>query len=40
MTQPPNNFTTTDATVTVTGIVNDIVVGTVNDQQAGVTVNG
>ncbi|MEO8368069.1 MAG: choice-of-anchor X domain-containing protein [Candidatus Solibacter sp.] len=40
VTQPPNNFTTTDATITVTGIVNDIVVGTVNDQQAGVTVNG
>ena len=40
ITQPPNNYATTDATVTVTGIVNDIVVGTVNDQQAGVTVNG
>jgi glucodextranase-like protein len=31
---------TTDATVTVSGAVNDIVVGTINDQDAQVTVNG
>ncbi len=37
---PANNGATSDATVTVTGLVNDIVVGTVNPQQATVTVNG
>lgn len=37
---PPDNFKTSETSVTVTGIVNDIVVGTVNDQQASVTVNG
>ncbi len=37
---PVNGSTTIDSTVTVTGIVNDIVVGTVNTQQARVTVNG
>lgn len=37
---PTNNGITTDASVTVTGLVNDIVVGTVNPQQAAVTVNG
>ncbi len=40
ITQPPDQFVTSDSTVTVTGIVNDIVVGTVNDQQATVVVNG
>jgi hypothetical protein len=37
---PTSNTVTTDATTTVTGLVNDIVVGTVNPQQATVTVNG
>jgi hypothetical protein len=37
---PPDQFLTTDATITVTGMVNDIVVGTVNPQQATVNVNG
>ncbi|MFL6211724.1 MAG: hypothetical protein ACJ74W_22950 [Pyrinomonadaceae bacterium] len=37
---PTNDMVTTDATTTVTGLVNDIVVGTVNPQQATVTVNG
>jgi len=37
---PANDFVTTDVAITVSGIVNDIVVGTVNDQQAQVTVNG
>jgi hypothetical protein len=37
---PADNSTTTDASITVTGMVNDIVVGTVNPQQATVTVNG
>jgi len=37
---PANNSVTTDATVSVTGLINDIVVGTVNSQQATVTVNG
>lgn len=37
---PAGGSSTTDATVTVTGIVNDVVVGTVNDQNATVTVNG
>ncbi|HWF08832.1 MAG TPA: choice-of-anchor X domain-containing protein [Bryobacteraceae bacterium] len=36
---PLNNAVTTAATISVNGIVNDIVVGTVNDQQATVTVN-
>lgn len=40
ITSPLNNFITTDGSITVSGIVNDIVVGTVNDQQAQVTVNG
>jgi hypothetical protein len=40
ITEPGDQFTTTDTTVTVTGIVNDIVVGTVNPTQAAVTVNG
>jgi hypothetical protein len=37
---PTNNIVTADATTTVTGLVNDIVVGTVNPEQATVTVNG
>ncbi len=37
---PTNNGVTTESTITVTGLVNDIVVGTVNNQQATVTVNG
>jgi hypothetical protein len=36
---PSDGFVTTNATVNVTGIVNDVVVGTVNDQEAQVTVN-
>ena len=37
---PGAGASTGAATVTVTGVVNDIVVGTVNSQQATVTVNG
>ena len=37
---PPNGFTTPEPTIGVSGIVNDIVVGTINPQQARVTVNG
>ena len=37
---PLDGATTPDTNVTVTGLVNDIVVGTVNTQQASVTVNG
>lgn len=37
---PVAGYSTTEPAITVTGIVNDIVVGTVNDQQASVTVNG
>ena len=40
ITSPPDQFVTTDASITVAGIVNDIVVGTVNSQQAQVSVNG
>ena len=40
VTSPADGYKTTESSVTVTGIVNDIVVGTVNDQQASVTVNG
>jgi len=40
ITSPPDQFVTTDSAISVSGIVNDIVVGTVNDQQAQVTVNG
>jgi hypothetical protein len=39
ITSPPDHFVTTEAAVSVAGIVNDIVVGTVNDQQAQVSVN-
>jgi hypothetical protein len=37
---PADGATTTDDAITISGLVNDIVVGTVNDQQATVTVNG
>jgi hypothetical protein len=37
---PPEQFETTDNKVTVAGSVNDIVVGTVNAEQAQVSVNG
>jgi hypothetical protein len=37
---PADNSTTTESTISVSGIVNDIVVGTVNNQEAQVTVNG
>ena len=37
---PPAGVDTAAATINVTGTVNDIVVGTVNDQQAQVIVNG
>jgi glucodextranase-like protein len=37
---PSDQLVTTDASITVTGLVNDIVVGTVNPQQATVKVNG
>ena len=40
ITSPPDQFETTDASISVAGIINDIVVGTVNDEQAQVTVNG
>jgi membrane-bound inhibitor of C-type lysozyme len=40
VTSPADGYKTAESSVTVTGIVNDIVVGTVNDQQAKVTVNG
>ena len=40
ITSPPDRFLTTEATVSIAGIVNDIVVGTVNDEQATVTVKG
>jgi len=40
ITTPVNQFVTTDASISVAGSVNDIVVGTVNAQQAQVTVNG
>src|SRR5207249_3490000 len=37
---PPDKFVTMESAVSVAGIINDIVVGTVNDQQASVAVNG
>jgi hypothetical protein len=37
---PSDRFETVDSTITVAGMVNDIVVGTVNDEQAQVTVGG
>jgi hypothetical protein len=40
ITSPANQFVTTASSISVAGSVNDIVVGTVNAQQAQVTVNG
>ena len=40
ITTPPDQFVTTDNSISVAGSVNDIVVGTVNAEQASVTVNG
>ncbi len=40
ITSPPDGFVTTSDKVSVAGSINDIVVGTVNDEQAQVTVNG
>ena len=37
---PEDGSSTTEESITISGLVNDIVVGTVNDQQAQVTVNG
>lgn len=39
-TSPPDGFVTSDTTITAAGNINDIVVGTVNSEQAQVTVNG
>jgi len=40
ITSPQDKFVTADASITIAGNINDIVVGTVNEQQAQVTVNG
>ncbi|HEY0139713.1 MAG TPA: SpaA isopeptide-forming pilin-related protein [Thermoanaerobaculia bacterium] len=40
ITSPADGFETVESSVAVGGTVNDIVVGTVNDEQARVTVNG
>ncbi len=40
ITSPPGGFVTTEPTITVVGNINDIVVGTVNEEQAQVRVNG
>ncbi len=40
ITSPPDQFQTADAAISVAGVVNDIVVGTVNAEQVTVTVNG
>jgi Calx-beta domain-containing protein/glucodextranase-like protein/carboxypeptidase family protein len=40
ITSPPDQFLTTEASISVAGNVNDIVVGTVNAEQAQVRVNG
>lgn len=40
ITSPPDQFVTTDEVISVAGIINDIVVGTVNAEQAQVAVNG
>jgi pimeloyl-ACP methyl ester carboxylesterase len=40
ITSPSNQFITTSPTISVSGNVNDIVVGTVNSEQVTVTVNG
>ncbi|GAG45512.1 unnamed protein product, partial [marine sediment metagenome] len=37
---PPDGFVTATASVTIAGMINDIVIGTVNGDQARVTVNG
>lgn len=37
---PPDGYRTTESTITVTGIINDIVRGTVNESQGNVLVNG
>src|SRR5262249_25636875 len=37
---PADGLVTSDASLTVAGTINDIVLGTVNNQQATVTVNG
>lgn len=37
---PANGSTTTNSSITVTGLANDVVVGTVNQQNVQVTVNG
>jgi len=39
ITSPPDQFVTTEASISVAGNVNDIVVGTVNSEQAQVAVN-
>jgi hypothetical protein len=40
ITSPPDQYVTTAASISVAGNVNDIVVGTVNDEQARVAING
>jgi hypothetical protein len=40
ITSPPDQFVTGETAIAVAGIVNDIVVGTVNEEQARVVVNG
>src|SRR2546426_157525 len=40
ITSPPDQFVTAESSISVAGNVNDLVVGTVNDQQAQVSVNG
>lgn len=40
ITSPPDQFVTTDGSISVAGSVNDIVVGTVNSEQAQVSING
>jgi len=40
VTSPTGGFVTADAAIAVSGIINDLVAGTVNPEQAAVTVNG
>jgi glucodextranase-like protein len=40
ITSPADGFVTADASISIAGSVNDLVVGTVNEQQAQVTING
>ncbi|MCX6599191.1 MAG: hypothetical protein NTV70_22795 [Acidobacteria bacterium] len=40
ITSPPDQFQTADSAISVAGVVNDIVVGTVNAEQVTVAVNG